>query len=347
MTTRTLRVRADISGALNALDRLQNRGRRVSRQLNNLSGGTAGRTIGGVRGGLAGGGRIALAGAGIGAGAAIFEKLFESLFELFEDTPILEGFTASLKELLKAVAPVAGVLIGTLTPIIKALAPVAESLAVALAPLIELLGAKLLLVITILAPPISKLAEGLGFLFRHIRDFVVAGLPPIIDFMEAAVRKVVDFLNKLPGIDIELPEAPIFELPEFRTDQLDASRQQVNTAIARREREEREREEAQSARAAPSSRRAAGGRADPRTRAIAERIAASNRLNLERRDAFGFAADASAPRRMGERIDRAAPAPPQAPRQNLSATIIVEVDGEALETSTQQVALRNREYAGR
>lgn len=325
MTTRTLRVRADISGALNALDRLQNRGRRVARQLNNVSGGTAGRGLGGVRGGLAGGGRIALAGAGIGAGAAIIEKLFESLFELFEDTPILEKFTSALQVVLKAVAPVAGVLIGTLTPILHALAPVAESLAVALAPLIELLGAKLLFVITILAPPVAKLAEGLGFLFRHIRDFVVKGLPPIINFIETAVRKVVGFLNKLPGVSISLPDSPIFNVPDFRTGQLADARSQVNAAIAARE---SEREGAQSARAGLSSGRAAGGRADPRTRAIAERIAASNRADFQRQDAFGLAHDRVAARR-------------------LEANIIVMVDGQALETSTQQVALRNREYAGR
>ncbi len=366
MTTRVLRVRADISGALTSLQRLQNQGRRTARQLNHIGGGAPGAAIGGARrvGGLGGGlGRAALAGAGIGAGAAIIERLLESLFELFEGTDTLELFAGALKELLAAASPIAGVLIRALVQPLRQLLPTVGPLVQALAPLIELLGGALTAVITLLAPLIIQLAGGLEGLLTRIRDFVLGALPGIVEFVESATRYIVRWLNRLPGVNIELPDN-FLELPDIARDTLDEVRADLTANRAAREQDKAARE----SEGIDSPYRAiALGLARDRAERDAGRInrelaqggdlgsrslhvvAATADAPRERTERMATAAAAPAPRERTERMATAAATP--APRERtaaiapaqLHATIIVEVDGQSLEPVIRRVQLDQRE----
>ena len=181
MTTRnveaTLRVGADISGAIASLARLQDRAQRVGRDINRATAGGAGAAAGAVGGagrGIGTIGRTVAAGAGIGAGLAAAEQLFARLFELFEDTPVLEMFTDSMNTLLQALAPIAGVILQALTPAIQALEPALTALAPAVAPLVELLGAGLLFAIQALTPAIEVVATAMGAVNRFVRNTIIS-----------------------------------------------------------------------------------------------------------------------------------------------------------------------------
>ena len=208
----TLRVGADISGAIASLNRLQDRASQVGRRINQSTGGAAGAAVGGVgvvgRGG-AGIGRIIGAGAGLGAGVAVFEQLFTRLFELFEETPVLETFTDALQTTLRAFAPVAGVLIQALTPAIVALEPALKALVPAVTPVIELLGANLLFAIQALTPAIQFIAPVIERVttlirdgMRRLLDFIV-GLPLIGDVLDLSPAGA----NTLGGIETQLANA--------------------------------------------------------------------------------------------------------------------------------------------
>ena len=198
--TATFRVNADVRGAVAQLGRLQDRARDVVRDLNRASGGSLGlgaRAAGGVaRGGRAVGGTVA-AGFGLQAGFAVFEQLIERLFELFEGTEILETFQEAFGELFTAIAPVVGVLLQALTPVIKAITPALVALAEAFSPLIELLGGGLLFAVQALTPIIVFLAGILEFLAVRIRDFVIG-----------IIRRVIELLNRIPGVNIDSDELP-------------------------------------------------------------------------------------------------------------------------------------------
>lgn len=197
-----LRVGADVTGALASLERLRDRAEGIGRRLNNLSGGSLGRAGAGVRGvGRRGGGvgSILIGGAGLGAGAELAEQLLERLFELFEDTPVLEKFINTMDRLLQAAAPIAGVLIDSLTPAFDALLPVIPPLVTALAPLIQLLGTNLAFSIQVLTPLLIPLINGFTTVALGVQR-IVTGI----------LQRVVDFLNSIEifgqGFDIQLPQ---------------------------------------------------------------------------------------------------------------------------------------------
>lgn len=223
----SLRIGADISGALQQLERLQNRGRQVGRTLNNLSGGSlgaVGRTAGGGigRAGRAGAavGNIAIAGAGLSAGFAIFENLVERLLEVFEDTDILDDLTMAFQTLFVALGPLVGVLLTSLTPVVAALAPAIAPLAEALAPLIEILGVNLLLAVQLLTPLIQLVAKGIDFLATRLRDFVFGLL-----------ERIGRALSRIPGVNIDLSG--------FQQDQFGEAQRQLAQGRDRREAQER------------------------------------------------------------------------------------------------------------
>ena len=200
MTTRnveaTLRVDADISDAVADLARLRDRAEQVGRDINRATAGTAGaavRTTGRAAGGIGTIGRTVAAGAGIGAGLAAAEQLFARLFELFEDTPLLEDFTGAFQTLLRAIAPIAGVVITALTPAIEALEPALTALAPAIAPLVELMGAGLLLAVKALTPAIELIARAMEYVNRFVRDVVIG----LLDWLGRQ-------LSRIPGVDIDL-----------------------------------------------------------------------------------------------------------------------------------------------
>ena len=200
MTTRnveaTLRVGADISGAIASLARLQDRAQQVGRQINRATAGGAGvaaRGAGGAVGGIGTLGRAAAAGAGIGAGLAAVEQIFGRLFELFENTPVLEQLTDAFGQLLRGIAPIAGVILQALTPAIVALEPALTALAPAIAPLIELLGAGLLLAIQGLTPVIQQVARLMTAVNRFVRDLVIG----LLDWIGRQ-------LSRIPGVNIDL-----------------------------------------------------------------------------------------------------------------------------------------------
>lgn len=226
----TLRINADISGALRSLERLQDRARQVGRNLDNLSGGTlgaAGRVGGGAvsRAGAvgAGVGRTVGAGLGIGAGLAFAEQLIERIFELFEGTDILENLTMALMVLFEAIGPLVGVLLNALTPVILALAPAIAPLAVALAPLVELMGGVLLIAVQALTPLLGHLATGLEFVATRLRDFVFGLL-----------ERIADALNRIPGVSIDTSG--------LQRNTFDEAARQLQQAQADRAAEERMRE---------------------------------------------------------------------------------------------------------
>jgi len=316
---RVLRVGADIRGALSALDRLQDRGRRVARQLNNVGAGVPGAAIGGA-GRLGGGaGRTLLAGAGIGGGLAVIERLFESLFELFEDTDVLKSLQAALTALFRAVAPLAGVLIGALVEPLKALTPVLAPLARAIAPVVELLGGALTATFLLLGPIVIKVAEGLELVTTKLRDGVLWIL-----------RQIVDLVNRIPGVSIDLPR---FQTGTYDTVSRDLAATQARKAL----------EEAAKGEGRGGQRSAGGGAAaeqDGQLRAIGESIARSQLESLL----------ASAERR-GQDVRRGPYGPQPAPGSQapppLTAYITVEVPGAAVEQAVKTVATRQREYTGR
>ena len=226
MTTRniaaTLRVDADISAALSGLQRLQQRANRVAGGIDRATGGAAsgaagvGRAAG--RGGI-GVGQIIGAGAGLQAGFAVFEQLFERLFELFEETDILTAFTDAMDTVLRAFAPLAGVIIQAVTPAIRALEPALVALLPVLTPLIEIFGQTLLFAVQALTPVIQLLAR--------ILTPVIRGIQGVVNWF---TRLIVNVLNRIPGINIDLGQAA--------TGTLDRSQRQLADATARRAAEE-------------------------------------------------------------------------------------------------------------
>ena len=246
----TLRINADISGALRSLERLEDRARGVGRRLDNLSGGTLGagaRIAGGVGGraaGVAGGvGRTLGAGFGVGAGLAVFEQLVQRIFEQFEDTEILENLTDAFMLLFTALGPLIGVLLNALTPVIVALAPAIAPLAEALAPLVELMGGGLLFAVMALTPLLTLTAEGIAFVSVRLRDFVFGLL-----------ERVANALNRIPGVEIDLSN--------LQRDTFREAGRQLQEAQAGRAAEERMREMA----AAERERRRAEREAERETR---------------------------------------------------------------------------------
>lgn len=224
MTSRaafTFRVNANIQGALGELRRLEGEARATARQLNNVSGGLAGRGIGGTARGIGAGARTIGAGAGLGAGIVIIEQLFERLFELFEDTPILEQFISVAEELFRAAAPLVGVLLHALLPVIQALTPAIAPLVEALAPLIELLGGALLVTVKLLTPLLIEMARAIEIVVTALRDAVFF-----------IIRRVVGTLNRIPGVNIDLPD--------LQQDTLGESRRQLEESRRRAEAEERQ-----------------------------------------------------------------------------------------------------------
>ena len=192
-STATLSIRADISSALTALDRLQDRARQTARAVNRAGGGAPGAALGGVgavgRGGV-GVGQLIGAGAGLQAGIAVFEQVFERMFELFEDTDILNTFTDALDTVFKAIAPLAGSIIQALTPAIVALEPALTALVPAIVPLIELIGTNLVFAIKLLSPLIEAVAP----LVQRITEFVQR---IINDTLSWIIRQY----NKIPFLD--------------------------------------------------------------------------------------------------------------------------------------------------
>lgn len=224
MTSRGANTRwnIDIRGALSQLDRLQDRARQVARRVDNTTlglGGRAGRGLGAVGRGGRGLGTALAAGAGIGAGIAVVEQFFEKLIELFEGTTVLTQFTEVLDKIFMAAGPLVGVLLTALLPVLEALLPAVEPLAMAFAPLIELLGGALLTAVTLAVPLIIKFAEGMEAVTTKVRDVVLR-----------VIRQIFDFLNRLPGVDLELPE--------FQTDTFEAARRDLEQAAFRRSLEE-------------------------------------------------------------------------------------------------------------
>ena len=183
MTTRggdaTLRVGANISGALSALSQLQDRARSVGRSINNVSGGS----IGAVGRAGVGVGNIVGAGFGLQAGFAVFEQLVERIFELFEDTPVLEKFTEAIDAIFKAMAPLIEVLLLAFIPILQELLPVIEELVPAFIPLIRALGDSLLLALQLLLPLVVEAAP-------LIESFALA-----IEHVVGVLRDVAEFLG--------------------------------------------------------------------------------------------------------------------------------------------------------
>ena len=168
----------------------------VNRAVSRVRGLTANipvRGIGGRAASVAGGiGRTIGQGAGIGAGIAIVEQLIQRIFALFEGSDIMVQFAEAMQGVLKAAAPLIGVLLQALTPVIVALTPAIEPLARAFTPLVELLGIGLLGAVLLLLPAIEFAAGGIGRVTGFLRDTVLG----IIDF-------VIRQLNKLPFIDID------------------------------------------------------------------------------------------------------------------------------------------------
>lgn len=193
----TIRVGADIRGALGQLRRLEDHARGTARKLNNVTGGLLG---GGARagaGGLGRAGSILTASAGLGAGLAIVEKLFETLFSRFEETPLLEKMTSALGTMLDAVVPLAGIIIESLTPVLKELTPLIGPIAEAFAPLAQLLGGALATALKIITPLLIPLIKAIGIFVQAARDAVFF----ILD-------KIVGGINRVLGTNIELPDLP-------------------------------------------------------------------------------------------------------------------------------------------
>lgn len=230
----TLRVGANITGALNSLDRLRQNARRVARDIDNASLGSAGRAgrIGGGigrgigRGGIGVGG-VALAGFGAQAGFAIFEQVVEKMLELFEDTPILEEFTDALDLIFKVLGPLVGVLLQALTPALQALEPALYALVPALAPLIEIFGVTLYTAVRLLVPVIEFLAPLIQKATESLRTFVVEG----IQWMLEEINKVIRFFGG-EGIDLGF-------LEEFAVNTLDRAKTELAEAERLRELEDR------------------------------------------------------------------------------------------------------------
>ena len=231
MTTRgevTLRIGADVSGAFRSVNRLFDHAEQRARQLDARTGGIGsgiGRGIGGAGRGGIGVGQIALGGFGANAGFAIVEQLIERVLELFEDTQLLDDFSAAMTTLFEAFGPVVGVLLDVFTPILLALVPVFDALVPAITPLIELLGFGLLAAILVLTPIIELLARWFGIVAGAVRDFI-----------GGALLRFLEILNAFPGIDIDLD--PLRELIDG-TDRLAESQRQLTDAQrARREEDE-------------------------------------------------------------------------------------------------------------
>ena len=188
----SLRVDLNIRGALGKLNKIKSEARGVGRQLNNLGGGRIG-------GGALSGGRGLVgavgAGAGLGAGIAVVEQLFEQLFEAFEGTDILENLQTAFKDILGAIAPLAGVLIQAVTPILKELKPLFEALAPALAPILQILGTALAGALQLVVPLLVPVINFLKLLTESLRDGLLFVL-----------NKIVGWLNRIPGVNIRLPD---------------------------------------------------------------------------------------------------------------------------------------------
>ena len=192
-----------------SIDRLENRIDRLQRAAGRIrlpSGGAALRGVGGVAG-------VVGAGAGLGAGLVIAEQIFERLFELFENTDLLETFTATLTRLLRVAAPLAGSIIDVITPVLEALIPAIE-------PLVELIGANLLIAVTLLTPAVRVLATGIEQVTTFIRNTIFE-----------LVQFVIEQLNRLPFVDIALD-----------VDRMTGSLERASAAIRQAEQTARERE---------------------------------------------------------------------------------------------------------
>ena len=211
---------------------------RIARAVASAPRGGVGRAAGAAGRGAGAVGRTVGAGAGLGAGLAIAEQLLSRLFELFEGSDILETFTEALDSILKAAAPIAGVLINALIPTLLALFPAITPVAKALTPLIELLGGGLVVAVQLITPGIILWARALEYVTTFIRDTAFK----LIQF-------VVDQLNKLPFIDIDFKVASLAN----SFDKVAKSISDTNDETERKDRIDKDKDKELNLRAGPSS----------------------------------------------------------------------------------------------